>query len=153
NALTQGRPFEAAERLRSALALWRGAALADVAYEPFAHGEIARLEELRVAVLEERIDADLALGRHADLVGELDALVSQHPVRERLRAQLMLALYRSGRQADALETYQAARRVLTDELGLEPSAVLGDLQRAILSHDSSLQAPSRIDAKSERLAG
>src|SRR5262249_43539440 len=93
DALSQDRPAEAAKRLRSALAPWRGAPLADVTYEPFAQGEIARLEQLRLSVLEERIDADLALGRHADLVGELDALVTEHPVRERLRAQLMLALY------------------------------------------------------------
>src|SRR5262245_61133077 len=108
-ALAHDRARDAAERLRSALALWRGSALADVAYEPFAQGEIARLEELRLSLLEERIEADLALGRHADVVGELELLVAEHPLRERLRGQLMVALYRSGRQADALESYQQAR--------------------------------------------
>jgi DNA-binding SARP family transcriptional activator len=146
-ALAQGRAAEAAERLRSALALWRGPALADVAYEPFAQGEIARLEELRFALLEERIEADLALAHHADLVGELEALVAEHPLRERLRGQLMLALYRSRRQAEALESYQQARRVLTDELGLEPSESLKDLQRAILDHDPSLLPPSQAEAE------
>jgi DNA-binding SARP family transcriptional activator len=145
HALAHGRAAEAAEQLRSALALWRGAALADVAYEPFAQGEIGRLEELRLALLEERIEVDLALARHADLVGELEALAAEHPLRERLRGQLMLALYRSGRQADALESYQQARRILTDELGLEPSEALNDLQRAILAHDPSLQPPSRSE--------
>jgi DNA-binding SARP family transcriptional activator len=148
DALARGRAAEAAERLRSALALWRGSALADVAYEPFAQGEIARLEELRLAVLEERIDADLALARHADLVGELEALVGEHPLRERLRGQLMLALYRSGRQAEALESYQHARRLLTEELGLEPSEALKALQRAILAQDSSLRPPG-VEAKNE----
>ena len=112
-------------RCGEALALWRGPALADLAYEPFAQAEIARLEELRWAALEERIDADLALGRHAELVGELEALVAEHPLRERLRGQLMLALYRSGRQAEALERLpRSAQRELADELGLEPSAAL-----------------------------
>jgi DNA-binding SARP family transcriptional activator len=148
DALAQGRAGEAAERLRSALALWRGSALADVAYEPFAQGEIARLEELRLAVLEERVEADLALARHASLVGELEGLVAEHPLRERLRGQLMLALYRSGRQADALDSYQQARRVLTEELGLEPSEALKDLQRGILAHDPSLQAPSPPEPES-----
>jgi DNA-binding SARP family transcriptional activator len=141
DALAQGRPAEAGDRLRDALALWRGSVLADVAYEPFAQGEIARLEDLRLAALEERIEADLALGRHAALVGELEALVTEHPLRERLCGQLMLALYRSGRQAEALESYQEARRLLTQELGLEPSEALKELQRAILAHDPSLEAP------------
>jgi DNA-binding SARP family transcriptional activator len=145
--LAEGRAVDAAEVLRSALALWRGSALADVAYEPFAQGEIARLEELRLAVLEERIEADLAVARHADLVGELEGLVAEHPLRERLRGQLMLALYRSGRQADALESYQQARRVLTEELGLDPSEPLKDLQRAILAHDPSLQPPRQPEAE------
>jgi DNA-binding SARP family transcriptional activator len=148
-ALAQGRPAQAAERLRSALTLWRGPALADVAYESFAQGEIARLEELRLAVLEERIESDLALARHADLVGELEALVGEHPLRERLRAQLMLALYRSGRQAEALESYQAARLLLTDELGLEPSETLKNLQRAILGQDPALQPPSHLEPETE----
>ncbi len=149
-ALARGHAAEAAERLRSALALWRGSALADLAYEPFAQGEISRLEELRLAVLEERIEADLALARHADLVGELEALVAEHPLRERVRGQLMLALYRSERQADALESYQEARRLLTEELGLEPSEALKDLQRAILAHDPSLQPPSKPEAEGGR---
>ncbi len=153
DALGQGRAAEAAERLRSALALWRGSVLADVAYEPFTQGEIARLEELRFAVLEERIESDLALARHADLVGELEALVAEHPLRERLRGQLMLALYRSGRQAEALERYQDARRVLTEELGLEPSAALKDLQRAILGQDPALQPRSHLEAETAPVEG
>jgi DNA-binding SARP family transcriptional activator len=144
-ALARGGAAEAADGLRSALGLWRGSVLADVAYEPFAQGEIARLEELRLAVLEERIEADLAVARHADLVGELEALVAEHPLRERLRGQLMLALYRSGRQAEALERYGEARRVLTDELGLEPSRRLKDLQRAILAQDPALQPPRHLE--------
>ena len=102
-------PDSAARKLGEALALWRGPALADLAYEAFAQVGIARLEEMRLAVLEQRIDADLARGRHAQLVGELEALVAHHPLRERLRCQLMLALYRSARQAEALEAYRAAR--------------------------------------------
>ncbi len=133
-------PPRAAEKLRAALALWRGPALADLAYEPFAQTEIARLEELRLATLEERIDADLACGRHADLVGELEALAAAHPLRERLRAQLMLAFYRSGRQAEALHVYRAARRELADELGLEPGEELRRLERAILAQDPELGA-------------
>ena len=128
-------PRRAVEPLREALALWRGPALADLAYEPFAQTEIARLEELRLAALEERIEADLATGRHAERVGELEALVADHPLRERLRGQLMLALYRSGRQAEALEVYQDARRMLVEELGLEPSAALQRLEKAILQQD------------------
>jgi DNA-binding SARP family transcriptional activator len=147
-ALAHGRAGDAAERLRTALALFRGAVLADVGYETFAQGEIGRLEELRLAVLEERIEADLALARHADVVGELEALVADYPLRERPRGQLMLALYRCGRQADALESYQQARRVLTEELGLEPSEALSELQRGILVHDASLQPPSRLEAES-----
>jgi DNA-binding SARP family transcriptional activator len=128
-----------AESLHEALALWRGSALADFAYEPFARDEIARLEELRVAALEKRIDADLARGRHAELAGELELLIAQHPLRERLRAQLMLALYRSGRQAEALEAYRAARSALVDELGIDPGPVLQELERAILRQDPSLE--------------
>jgi DNA-binding SARP family transcriptional activator len=131
-------PESAAGKLREALALWRGPALADLAYEPFAQVEIARLEEMRLAVLEQRIEADLALGRHAELVGELEALVTRHPVRERLRRQLMLALYRSARQAEALEAYRAARRELSEELGLEPSEELKRLEQAILRQDPGL---------------
>jgi DNA-binding SARP family transcriptional activator len=132
------RPETAAATLREALALWRGPALADLAYEPFAQAEIARLEELRLATLEERVDADLAAGQHADLVGELRALIAAQPLRERFRAQLMLALYRSARQAEALEVYQQARRELLDELGLEPGEALKRLERAILEQDPAL---------------
>jgi 8-oxo-dGTP pyrophosphatase MutT (NUDIX family) len=135
-------PDSAARKLGEALALWRGPALADLAYESFAQVEIARLEEMRLAVLEQRIDADLARGRHAQLVGELEALVARHPLRERLRGQLMLALYRSARQAEALEAYRAARRELQEELGLEPSAELKQLEQAILRQDPDLDLES-----------
>jgi len=131
-------PAGAVALLREALGLWRGAALADLAYEPFAQHAIRRLEELRLGALEKRIDADLALGRHADLVGELELLVGEHPLRERLRGQLMLALYRCGRQADALAVYQATRRVLIEELGIEPSPPLRELEQAILQQDRAL---------------
>jgi DNA-binding SARP family transcriptional activator len=117
-------PRERAEKLRAALALWRGPALEDLAFEPFARDEVGRLEEARLAALEERVDADLELGSAGELVGELEQLVGEQPLRERFRAQLMLALYRAGRQADALDAYQDARRVLMDELGLEPSEEL-----------------------------
>jgi DNA-binding SARP family transcriptional activator len=135
-------PDGAARKLSEALALWRGPALADLAYEPFAQVEIARLEELRLAVLEQRIDADLARGRHAQLVGELESLVARHPLRERLRCQLMLALYRSARQAEALDAYRAARRELQEELGLDPSAELKQLEQAILRQDPELDLES-----------
>jgi YVTN family beta-propeller protein len=131
-ALASDRPADAARLLREALALWRGPPLADVAYEAFAQPEVARLEERRAAALEQRIDADLALGRHADLVAELEGLAAKHPLRERLRAQLMVALYRCGRQADALEAFGYARRALLDELGVEPGPPLRELQEAIL---------------------
>jgi DNA-binding SARP family transcriptional activator len=134
-------PAVAAERLREALALWRGAALADFAYESFALAAIMRLDELRLAALERRIDADLALGRHAELVGELEGLVAEHPLREGLRGQLMLALYRSGRQAEALEAYRATRRALVEGLGLEPCPALQSIERAILRHDPELDLP------------
>src|SRR5436309_7416669 len=131
----------AAETLRAALALWRGAPLADLPWEPFAQAEIVRLEELRLAALEDRIEADLALGRHGQLVIELERLVAEQPFRERLRTQLMLALYRSGRQADVLSVHQRARRTLVDELGIEPSESLRQLERAILAHDPALNVP------------
>jgi len=136
-------PETAAELLREALGLWRGPPLSEFAYERFAQEEIARLEELRLEAIEERIEADLAVGRHAELVAELGRLVHEHPFRERLRAQLMLALYRSGRQADALASYRDARRALAEELGLEPSRELRELERAILAQDDKLQAPIR----------
>ena len=119
-ALARGEAATARTALAEALALWRGAPLADLDTVPFAQREAPRLEELRLAALEERVDADLALGRHADLVAELEPLTAAHPLRERLRGQLMLALYRAGRQADALAAYQEGRRALVDELGLEP---------------------------------
>ena len=124
--------------LREALGLWRGPALADFLYEPFAQTEIARLEDLRTVVLEERIATDLALGRHAELVSELEALVQAQPLRERPRAQLMLALYRSGRQADALAAYRVARETLVEELGIDPGPELRELESAILRQDESL---------------
>jgi DNA-binding SARP family transcriptional activator len=143
-ALASSRPDLAAERLREALALWRGPALSEFAYERFAQAAIVRLEELRLTALEDRIEADLALGRHGPLAGELDGLVTQHPLRERLRGQLMLALYRSGRQAEALEVYQEGRRALVDELGIDPSPALQALERSILNQDPALDlGPAR----------
>ncbi|MGH3016433.1 MAG: AfsR/SARP family transcriptional regulator, partial [Gaiellaceae bacterium] len=146
-ALTGGDPVAAEGAMRLALALWRGPALADFVYEPFAQNEIARLEELRTVVLEERIDADLALGRHAELVSELEALVQAQPLREGPRAQLMLALYRSGRQADALAAYRAARQTLVDELGIDPGPELRELEAAILRQDESLLLDEAVTAK------
>ncbi len=133
-------PSERAEALAGALALWRGPALADLADEPFARNDAARLDELRLAATEERITADLELGRGADLVAEIEAHVAANPLRERLRGQLMLALYRSGRQAEALEAYQAARSALVDGLGIDPSPGLQELERRILRQDPSLLA-------------
>jgi DNA-binding SARP family transcriptional activator len=147
-------PGRAAEKLREALALWRAPPLADLAYEPFAQAEIARLEELHLGAVEQRIDADLATGRHADVVAELEALIGRHPLRESLRGQLMLALYRSGRQAEALETYQAARSALIEELGIEPSRRIRELHQAILVQDPSLDLDPRAHrAPSGRSAG
>jgi len=134
----QAKPLVAAATLRKALALWRGPPLADFAYEPFAQIEIARAEEQRLLALETRIDADLALGRHEELVPELEAIVAREPVRERFRAQLLLALFRSGRQTDALAAYRDARRTLVDELGIEPGPELRALEKAILDQDASL---------------
>ncbi len=136
-------PWAAARTLRKALEQWRGPPLADLASEPFVGPSAHALEEERLAALESRIDADLACGRHAELVGELTSLVREHPLREHLRAQLMLALYRSGRQADALDAYTDARRALVDELALEPGPELQRLQQAILAHDAELAAPER----------
>jgi DNA-binding SARP family transcriptional activator len=135
----QAPPELAAAKLREGLELWRGPPLSDLAYEQFAQAEIARLVELRLAALEQRLEADLALGLHADLVGELEGLVSAHPLRERFRYQLMLALYRCERQAEALDAYRAARRELSEELGLEPSDSLRRLEQAILQHDPGLE--------------
>jgi DNA-binding SARP family transcriptional activator len=129
-------PLRRARLLGEALALWRGEPLAELAYEPFAQGEIARLTELRLALEEERAEAELALGRHADLVSDLDALVRANPLRERLRGQLMLALARSGRQADALEVYRKGRATLVETLGLEPSPLLQQLHSSILRQEA-----------------
>ncbi len=131
-------PAESALELREALGLWRGPALADLLFEPFAEQESARLEELRLSVLEERIEAELGAGRHSEVVGELEALVREHPLRERLRGHLMLALYRSGRQVEALDVYHDARNLLIDELGLEPGAALQKLHTSILRQDARL---------------
>jgi len=131
-------PGRAVALLGDALALWRGAPLADIADEPFAQAEIARLEELRLAAVELRFDAELALGRHAEVVADLERLVRMHPLRERLRAQLMRALYAADRQADALAVYRDTRKLLVDELGIEPSASLQELEKAILAQDPSL---------------
>jgi DNA-binding SARP family transcriptional activator len=147
------QPKVAGEKLRRALALWRGPPLADLAYEPFARAEIARLEELRAAALEQRIEADLALGRHSQLVGELEGLVREHPLRERLRGQLMLCLYRCGRQAEALESYQAARRVLVEELGIEPGRQLRELHQAILRQDPGLDLAPVAESPDEAPRG
>ena len=140
--LAQGHPEEAASTLEAALSLWRGAALAEFAHEPFAQAEASRLEDLRVAAIERLNEAKLALGRHADLVGQLEALIREHPYRERLRAQLMLALYRCERQADALQAYQDARGTLVGELGIEPGERLRELERAILAQDPALALES-----------
>ena len=136
--LDVGSAESAARILREALSLWRGDALADLENEPFARDAVLHLEEARWEAVEARIEADLALGRHAQLVGELRLLVIQHPLRERFRGQLMLALYRSGRQADALDVYAEARRTLVSELGLEPGAALQRLQQAILEQEQML---------------
>ena len=149
--LDAGTPEAAGETLREALGLWRGPALADVASYAFARTEAARLEDLRIAATTDRIEADLASGRHADLVGELESLVAVHPLQERLRGLLMLALYRSGRQADALQVYQDTRRLLVAELGLEPGKALQQLEQRILTQDPALDlAPPRERVADER---
>jgi DNA-binding SARP family transcriptional activator len=134
-------PQTRAEKLRHALALWRGPALGDFAYEAWAQPHIAQLEEQRLAALEERVEADLEAGAHTELTGELEVLVEEFPMRERLRGQHMLALYRSGRQAEALQTYQEGRRLLVEQLGIDPSRELQRLHGAILRQDFVLQAP------------
>ena len=138
----------AAEGLRDALALWRGPALAEVEGHPFAAAAVERLEDLRLSAIEDRVDADLVLGRHPSLLGELELLVERHPLRERLRAQLMVVLYRSGRQAEALKLYREYRRHLVEELGLEPSPELRQLERAILTQDRSLERGTGRDRPS-----
>jgi class 3 adenylate cyclase len=140
-SFSAGDATTAATKIAEALALWQGPPLADLAFAGFAQQEIARLEELRMSVVEERVAIDLALGRHAEIVGELQSLVAANPLRERLREQLMLALYRSGRQAEALEAYREARGILAEELGLDPSPALQRLETAILIHDPELDIP------------
>ncbi|MGH3135790.1 MAG: AfsR/SARP family transcriptional regulator, partial [Gaiellaceae bacterium] len=144
----RGRAEDAAVLLRESLALWRGPALADVADEGVLRQAAARLDELRLVALERRIEADLACGRHTELVGELEELAAEYPLRERPRALQMLALYRCGRQADALAAYRAARAALVDELGIEPSAQLQELEREILNHGPALDLdPGRRHAE------
>src|SRR5262245_4594685 len=148
-ALEDQDPERASRLLAEALAVWRGAALADFTYDDFARGEIERLEEVRLATIEDRLDADLSLGRHGDLIAELRALVDEHPARERLRADLMLALYRSGRQAEAVEVFHAGRALLGEEYGLDPSARLVELASAILASDPSLDLATALEARPE----
>jgi YVTN family beta-propeller protein len=139
-AFAEGQPEHAAERLREALALWRGPPLPELAGEPFARAHIGRLEDARLDAMEARLEAELALGRHAEAVQELELLVARHPYRERLHELLMLTLYRAGRQAEALAAYQTARDVLVEELGLEPGRRLRELHGAILGQDPALDA-------------
>jgi predicted ATPase/DNA-binding SARP family transcriptional activator len=153
NALAAGRAEEAAAALRAALELWRGPPLAELSSTPFAPAEIARLEEQHLAAVELRVEADLASGRHAELVAELQQLTTQHAWRERLHAQLMLALYRSGRQADALEAYRHAREVLVEQLGIEPGGELRDLHQAILDQAVDLSGPRRSVSRLPEPAG
>jgi DNA-binding SARP family transcriptional activator len=141
--LAGGDADGAARVLTEALDLWRGPPFAEFAAEPFARTAAGRLEDARLAALEDRIEADLVVGRHAELVPELEQLVAREPYRERLRAQLMLALYRAGRQADALDLYRRTREILVDELGIEPSRELQELEQAILRHDESLEPGRR----------
>lgn len=138
-ALSDGAPAEAAGSLAEALELWRGAALANFTFEPFAQVEVARLEEMRLSVLEDRAEADLALGRHAELIAELDALLAHNPTRERLARLLMTALYRAGRQVEALDVYRRVRSTLVEDLGVEPGPELQDMHRKVLAQDDSLR--------------
>jgi DNA-binding SARP family transcriptional activator len=140
HALEHGDPGRAAVLLREAESLWRGRPLADLEFEPFARFESQRLETLRLSAVEDRIEAELAVGRHTALCPELERLVTEHPLRERLRGQLMLALYRSGRQGDALGTYRVGRSLLVAELAVEPGPELRQLELAILGHDAALQS-------------
>ena len=149
-ANAERKPAGALDALEAALGLWRGPALADLAYEEFARTEIERLEELRLVATEERIDAELALGRHDTLIPELESLTATHPLRERLRGQLMLALYRAGRQAEALRVYSDTRKRLVDELGIEPGQALKELEQAILRQDPALDLPRTAAATRRR---
>ena len=146
DALATGRSADAARLLREALAVWRGPPLGEFSYDGFAQAAIAQLDELHLGAVEERVEADLVLGEARELVGELRDLVGRHPLRERLRGQLMLALYRSGRQAEALEVYQDYRRTLSEELGLEPGRGLQRLELAILARDAALDVPAAAKA-------
>ena len=150
--LAEGQVRLAASIYSSALELWHGDALADLRRESFARDEAARLDDLRLTCLEERIDVDLRLGRHGELVNELEVLVAAHPLRERLRGKLMIALYRSGRQADALASYRSGRDLLVSELGLEPSAELRELERRILDHDPAVAPPEASSSSRSRVA-
>ena len=145
-AVEAGELDRAGRAFDDALALWRGPPFGDLAYESFAQAELSRLEELHATCTEERIDIGLALGRHDELRPELERLVAERPLRERLRGQLMLALYRSGRQAEALDAYRDARRALVDEVGLDPGRELQELERAILNHDPRLDLPATAQA-------
>ncbi|MBA2461623.1 MAG: AAA family ATPase, partial [Actinobacteria bacterium] len=156
NEARSGAAIDTAAAWRRALGQWRGPPLADLYAEPFARAEIARLESMRLDALEELFESELACGRHHDLVAELEGLAAEHPLRERLRGQLMLVLYRSGRQAQALEVYQDTRRHLVEELGIEPGRPLQDLERAVLQHDPALDlsaatpvAPASVEAQSQ----
>jgi ABC-type transport system substrate-binding protein/DNA-binding SARP family transcriptional activator/streptogramin lyase len=146
HALAANAPGQAAADLREALGLWRGDPLSDISHEHFAQPEIARLAELRASAIEDRVEADIALGSHADVVSELGLLIAAHPLRERLYQLLMIALYRSGRQAEALAVYQSARSVLVQEIGIEPGPGLRQVERAILEQDASLE-PSPAAAR------
>jgi predicted ATPase/DNA-binding SARP family transcriptional activator len=159
--IASGHPDRAAAAFEAALSLWRGSPLADLASLPWAQGEIARLEDMRMAAIEDLNEAKLALGHHSELVGQLEAAIAEHPYRERLRAQLMLALYRCERQADALQAYQNARSTLVEDLGIEPGEPLRELERAILAQDSALAVAvdvaeptaSGLPARPDRLLG
>lgn len=152
-SLAAGDPARAAVELRKALALWRGEALADLGAEPFVHAIRARLEDLRLCTLDSRIDAELRLGLHEELVAELRALVAAHPARERFSEQLVLALYRAGRQVEALETFRQARRFLVETYGLEPGRRLSRLEQAILRHDATLDSPTPLEPALAGVAG
>src|ERR687891_612034 len=152
DALERGDPGRAAERLRAALGLWRGEALSDIGFEPFVQTEAARLEGLRLDAVQDRIEADLTAGRGTELVGELERLVAAEPLRERFWAQLMLALYRSGRQAEALDAYRRARQTLVSQLAIEPGPELREFERRILAQDPTLGARRRVPTPLRRSA-
>jgi DNA-binding SARP family transcriptional activator len=150
-ALENGQNESAADVLGQALALWRGPALSDLGDEPFVVATAARLEELRILALERRLSADIAIGRHADVIGEIETLVAEHPLRERPWGLLMMALYRSGRQAEALDAYRRARATLVEEIGIEPGAWLRELEAAMLRQDRSLEEAPRAEAEAVQL--